>query len=157
GRRQAPLRMAMLALRLAAHRLATVSAERADLVIMAPTAGGTSDARGRVLFDLGRATAVEAAPRIAALQAERLRPPPDRSGRQAGSSAPLAASFSPRVRPVTGLSTSSLEGPARNAVSAISPPSGDQVGRSTPPAVSGAMKSWRALRPSEPTDQSATS
>jgi CRP-like cAMP-binding protein/predicted acylesterase/phospholipase RssA len=78
GRRQAPLRMAMLALRLAAHRLAIVSAERSDLVIAVPTAGATSDARGSVLFDLGRAAAVEAAPRIAALQAERLRPPLDR-------------------------------------------------------------------------------
>jgi NTE family protein len=75
GRRQAPLRLALLTLRLSSYNLAATSAEMADLVIT-PSLGGLPNAgRGRPLIEQGRVAAAAAAPRIAELQAIRLRPP----------------------------------------------------------------------------------
>jgi hypothetical protein len=57
----------MQTLRLAAHRLAALSVETADVVI-APSGSGD---RGRALYQRGRLAAVQAASRIAALQTAR--------------------------------------------------------------------------------------
>jgi NTE family protein len=67
GRRGSPQELAMQTLRLAAHRLAALSVETADVVI-APSGSGD---RGRALYQRGRLAAVQAASRIAALQTAR--------------------------------------------------------------------------------------
>jgi CRP-like cAMP-binding protein/predicted acylesterase/phospholipase RssA len=73
GRRRAPLHLAMLTLRLAAQRLAATSVEAADVLITPHVARAT--AGGRARFQAGREAASAAAPRVAALQAARLRQP----------------------------------------------------------------------------------
>jgi NTE family protein len=74
--RRAPLHLAMLTLRLAAQRLAASSVEAADVLITPRAARAPGG--GRALFQAGRAAAAEASPRIAALQAARLRQPAPR-------------------------------------------------------------------------------
>jgi NTE family protein len=75
GRRRAPLHLATLTLRLAAQRLAAASVEAADVLITPRAARAPG---GGALFQAGRAAAVEASARIAALQAARLRQPAPR-------------------------------------------------------------------------------